>query len=203
MADVHPTSRKDEENHILRITPFSMSPRDLLLASFQAALAAADPLKIVPLHLPKPPKGRTLVAGAGKAAASMALAVEQNWPADAPLDGLVITRYRHGLLTNRIAVVEAGHPVPDESGEQAAQEILRRVKGLSADDLLLVLVSGGGSALLALPADGLAIGDIRDVTRQLLKSGAPIQDMNTVRKHLSAIQGGQLAAACRAQVLAL
>src|SRR5687768_15043487 len=203
MADVHPSSRKDEENHILRITPFSMSPRDLLLASFQAALAAADPLKIVPLHLPKPPKGRTLVAGAGKAAASMALAVEQNWPADAPLDGLVITRYRHGLLTNRIAVVEAGHPVPDESGEQAAQEILRRVKSLTPNDRLLALVSGGGSALLSLPAAGIVMADLKATTRELLKCGAPIQAMNVVRKHLSAIQGGRLAAACRAPVTAL
>jgi hydroxypyruvate reductase len=180
-----------------------MNPRDLLFGSFNAALAAADPLKIVPQHLPKPPKGRTLVVGAGKAAAAMALAVEQNWPAKAPLDGLVITRYQHGLLTNRIAVIEAGHPVPDESGEKAAQEILRRVKSLTADDFLLVLVSGGGSALLTLPAKGLAIDDIKNVTKQLLKSGAPIQDMNTVRKHLSAIQGGQLAAACRAPALAL
>lgn len=188
-----------------------MSPRDLLLGGFQAALAAADPLKIVGAHLPKPPespespsrKGKTLVVGAGKAAASMALAVEQHWPADAPLDGLVITRYQHGLLTNRITVIEAGHPVPDESGEKAAQEILRRVKALTPNDLLLVLVSGGGSSLLTLPAEGIAIEDIKTLTRQLLKSGAPIQDMNIVRKHLSAIQGGRLAAACRAPVTAL
>lgn len=180
-----------------------MSPHDLLLGSFHAALAAADPLKIVPQHLPQPPKGRTLVIGAGKAAAAMALAVEQNWPAEAPLDGLVITRYQHGLLTNRITVVEAGHPVPDESGEKAALEILRRVKTLTRDDLLLVLVSGGGSSLLALPVEGLAMADLKNVTKLLLMSGAPIQDMNTVRKHLSAIQGGRLAAACRAQVVAL
>ena len=180
-----------------------MSPRDLLMGSFQAALDAADPLKIVPRHLPKPPKGRTLVVGAGKAAASMALAVEQSWPAGAPLDGLVVTRYQHGLLTNRIAVIEASHPVPDDRGEKAAQEILRRVKTLSADDLLLVLISGGGSALLSLPAPGLSMDDLKTVTKQLLKSGAPIQDMNTVRKHLSAIQGGHLAAATRAQVQAL
>ena len=114
-----------------------MSPRDLLLGSFQAALAAADPLKIVPQHLPDPPQGRTLVVGAGKAAAAMALAVERSWPAGTPLDGLVITRYQHGLLTSRITVIEAAHPVPDESGEQAAQEILRRAKALSHDDLLL------------------------------------------------------------------
>ena len=180
-----------------------MSPRDLLLAGFHAALAAADPLKIVPRHLPRPPAGRTLVVGAGKAAASMALAVEQNWPADAALDGLVITRYQHGLLTNRITVIEAGHPVPDESGEQAAREILRRVKALTPDDLLLALVSGGGSALLSLPVEGVGMSELKATTRELLKCGAPIQDMNTVRKHLSAIQGGRLAAACRAPVLAL
>jgi hydroxypyruvate reductase len=179
------------------------TPRELLLGSFRAALAAADPLQIVPQHLPKPPKGRTLVVGAGKAAAAMALAVEQHWPATASLDGLAITRYQHGLLTNRVTVVEAGHPVPDASGEKAAQEILRRVKGLTPDDLLLVLVSGGGSALLSLPAPGISMADIRNVTKQLLMCGAPIQDMNTVRKHLSAIQGGQLAAASRAPVLAL
>jgi hydroxypyruvate reductase len=180
-----------------------MSPRDLLLGSFQAALAAADPLKIVPRHLPEPPKGRTLVIGAGKAAASMALAVEQNWPADAALDGLVITRYRHGLLTNRITVVEAGHPVPDESGEQAAQEISRRVRTLTPNDCLLALVSGGGSALLSLPAPGIGMADLKSTTGLLLKSGATIQEINVVRKHLSAIQGGQLAAVCRAPIVAL
>jgi hydroxypyruvate reductase len=180
-----------------------MSPRDLLLASFHAAIAAADPLKIVPQHLPQPPTGRTLVVGAGKAAAAMALSVEQNWPAGSPLDGLVITRYRHGLLTNRITVIEAAHPVPDESGEKAAQEILRRAKSLTPDDLLLVLVSGGGSALLSLPAEGISMADLKAATRELLRCGAPIQEMNTVRKHLSAIQGGRLAAACRAQVVAL
>jgi hydroxypyruvate reductase len=176
----------------------ALSPRELLLGSFQAALAAADPLKIVGAHLPEPPapgKAKALVVGAGKAAASMALAVEQHWPADAPLDGLVITRYQHGLLTNRIKVIEAGHPVPDEAGEKAAHEILRRVKALTASDRLLVLVSGGGSSLLTLPAEGISIDDI--------KTGTPIQEMNIVRKHLSAIQGGRLAAACRAPVTAL
>jgi hydroxypyruvate reductase len=180
-----------------------MSPRDLLLESFHAALGAADPMKIVPRHLPRPPKGRTLVVGAGKAAASMALAVEQNWPAKAPLDGLVITRYEHGLLTNRINVIEAAHPVPDENGEIAAQEILKRVRALTPNDLLLVLLSGGGSALLSLPAEGIGMEELKTTTRELLKSGAPIQDMNTVRKHLSSIQGGQLAAAARSPVLAL
>ena len=180
-----------------------MNPRELLLGSFQAALAAADPVQIVPPHLPEPPKGRTLVVGAGKAAAAMALAVEQNWPADAALDGLVITRYQHGLLTNRINVIEAGHPVPDESGEAAAHEILRRARTLSANDLLLVLVSGGGSSLLSLPAEGISMAELKHVTKQLLACGCPIQDINTVRKHISAIQGGRLAAACHAPVLAL
>lgn len=180
-----------------------MAPRDLLLQSFQSALAAADPLQLVPRHIPAPPKGRTLVVGAGKAAASMALAVEQAWPADVPLDGFVVTRYQHGLLTNRITVIEAGHPVPDESGEKAAQEILRRVKTLTRDDLLLVLLSGGGSSLLSLPVDGLSMADLKATTHELLRSGAPIQAMNTVRKHLSAVQGGRLAAASRAPVVAL
>jgi hydroxypyruvate reductase len=133
----------------------------------------------------------------------MALAVEQHWPADAPLDGLVITRYRHGLLTNRIKVIEAGHPVPDESGEKAAAEILRQVKRLGSDDLLLALVSGGGSSLLSLPADGISMDDLKATTKALLRCGAPIQEMNAVRKHLSAIQGGRLAAACKAPILAL
>lgn len=177
--------------------------RELLSESFAAALAAADPLRIVPAHLPPPPKGRTLVVGAGKAAASMALAVEQHWPAAAPLEGLVITRYQHGLLTNRITVIEAGHPVPDAAGEQAAAEILKKVKTLTPQDLLLVLVSGGGSSLLSLPAEGIGMSDLKQVTKQLLMSGAPIQAMNTVRKHLSLIQGGRLAAASRAPVLAL
>ena len=180
-----------------------MNPRQLLIDSFNAAVAAADPLKILPAYLPKPPKGRTLVVGAGKAAASMALAVEQNWPANASLDGLVITRYRHGLLTNRIKIIEAGHPVPDESGEQAAREILRLVKTLGPDDLLLTLVSGGGSSLLSLPVEGISMDELKTTTKELLRCGAPIQAMNTVRKHLSVVQGGRLAAATKAQVLAL
>lgn len=180
-----------------------MSPRELLLGSFQAAIAAADPLKIVARHLPQPPQGRTLVVGAGKAAAAMALAVEQGWPAGAPLDGLVVTRYQHGLLTNRITVIEAAHPIPDEAGEKASQEILKRVKALTRDDSLLVLLSGGGSSLLSLPAPGITMADLQATTRELLRCGAPIQDMNAVRKHLSAIQGGRLAAASRAPVVAL
>jgi hydroxypyruvate reductase len=180
-----------------------MNPRDLLRRSFDAAVAAADPMKIVPAHLPAPPKGRTLVIGAGKAAASMALAVESHWPANAPLDGLVITRYQHGLLTNRIKVIEAGHPVPDEAGETAAREIAKRVCALGPDDLLLALVSGGGSSLLSLPVEGIAMADLKATTKALLLSGAPIEAMNTVRKHLSAIQGGRLAAMCKAPIVAL
>ena len=180
-----------------------MNLRELLEGSFHAAVGAADPLQVVPPHLPQPPRGRTLVVGAGKAAASMAMAVESHWPAAAALEGIVITRYGHGLPTKRIRVVEAGHPVPDEAGEAAAREILERAAALDPDDLLLVLVSGGGSALLAVPADGIPMADLKAVTKALLASGAPIQDMNTVRKHLSAIQGGRLAAATKARVLAL
>src|SRR6266481_6199400 len=180
-----------------------MEPKQLLTQSFQAAVAAADPLKILPAHLPHPPSGETLVVGAGKAAASMALAVEQHWPRDAALEGLVITRYRHGLPTRRVEVIEAGHPVPDETGESAAKEILQRVRNLAPDDLLLALISGGGSALLSLPVEAVGMEALKATTRELLRSGAPIEDINTVRKHLSAIQGGRLAAACRAPVLAL
>ena len=180
-----------------------MNPRDLLLDSFKAALTAADPLRSVPGYLPAPPRGRTVVVGAGKAAASMALAVEKHWPRARPLDGLVVTRYGHGLPLERIRVVEAGHPVPDEQGQATAREILALAQGLGPDDLLLVLVSGGGSALLSLPVDGVSMADLKAVTRGLLASGAPIQDMNTVRKHLSSIQGGRLAAATRAPVTAL
>ena len=180
-----------------------IDPRALLLESFRAAVAAADPLVIVPSHLPPPPRGRTLVIGAGKAAASMASAVERHWPRDAALSGLVITRYAHSVPTERIRVVEAGHPVPDESGEVAAREILAQVGTLGEDDLLLALVSGGGSSLLSLPAGSVSMADLKEVTRQLLMCGAAIQEINIVRKHLSAIQGGRLAAACRAPILAL
>jgi glycerate 2-kinase len=166
-------------------------------------VAAADPLKILGAHLPRPPKGRTFVAAAGKAAASMSLAVEKSWPAERLLQGIAATRYRHGLPTKRIRVVEAGHPVPDEAGENAAKEILAEAKELGRDDLLLALLSGGGSSLLSLPAAGISMSELKTLTGRLLKSGAEIREMNTVRKHLSAIQGGRLAAACRAPVVAL
>ncbi|HET7201287.1 MAG TPA: glycerate kinase [Burkholderiales bacterium] len=181
-----------------------MDPKDLLIRSFHAAVAAADPLEILPRHLPVPsPSARTLVVGAGKAGASMAVAVERHWPAGASLEGLVITRHGHGLPTKRIEIVEAAHPVPDAAGEAGAREILQRVRSLGRDDLLLALISGGGSSLLSLPADGVGMDALKATTRELLRSGAPIQEINTVRKHLSAIQGGRLAGACRAPVLAL
>jgi len=139
----------------------------------------------------------------GKAAASMALAVENHWPADKKLFGIALTRYGHALTLERIRWVEAGHPVPDEAGEQAAREMLGAARAIKSVDLLLTLISGGGSALLSLPVDGVTISDLRAVTRDLLKSGATIQEINTVRKHLSQIQGGQLAAACKAPVVTL
>jgi hydroxypyruvate reductase len=177
--------------------------RSLLEESFRAAVAAADPLAVLGPHLPPPPRGRTLVVGAGKAAASMAVAVERGWPAGAPLEGIVLTRYQHALPTSRIRVVEAGHPVPDEAGESGAREIFQRASALTEDDLLIALLSGGGSSLLSLPAAQVSMADLKAVTRQLLRCGAAIQEINTVRKHLSAIQGGRLAAASRAEVVAL
>lgn len=184
-----------------------MNSRTLLFDSFRAALSAADPRMIVPQHLPQPPRGRTIVVGAGKAAASMAKAVEEHWPADKPLAGVVITRYAHGYMgaeaLQRIRVVEAGHPVPDAAGENAAREILALVQSATADDLVLVLVSGGGSSLLSLPVPDVSMHDLKEVTRYLLACGAPIQEMNVVRKHLSQIQGGRLAAASAAPMRAL
>src|SRR5713101_4374735 len=168
-------------------------PRAFLRALFDAALHAADPARALPPRLPPPPRGRTVVVGAGKAAAAMAKAVEQHWRG--PLSGLVITRYGHAVACPRIEVVEASHPVPDAAGGAAAARILEKVRGLTADDLVLVLASGGGSALMALPAPGLALDDKRTVTRGLLRSGATIGEINCVRKHLSAIKGGRLAAA--------
>lgn len=175
--------------------------RALLEESFRAAVAAADPLRILAPQLPPPPQGRIFVVAAGKAAASMALAVEKNFSSE--VEGIAITRYGHGLPTRKIRVIEAGHPIPDEAGESAARQILERVQKLKSEDLLLALISGGGSSLLSLPADGVSMAQLKTVTAELLKSGATIQEINTVRKHLSAIAGGRLAAACRAPVLAL
>ncbi|MGE3873367.1 MAG: glycerate kinase [Parvibaculaceae bacterium] len=165
----------------------------LLKDLFSAAIAAADPALRVPPCLPKPPRGRTIVVGAGKASAAMALAVEQHW--QAPLSGLVITRYGHGAPCRKIEIVEASHPVPDANGRDAALRMGELVRGLNEDDLVLCLISGGGSALLAAPAPGLTLADKQSVNRQLLACGAPISEMNCVRKHLSALKGGRLAAA--------
>ncbi len=177
-------------------------PCAFLTGLFQAAIDAALPAKRLARFLPAPPKGRTVVVGAGKAAASMAAAVEAAW--SGPLEGLVVTRYGHGAPTNRIEVVEAAHPVPDAAGEAAALRILERVENLGPDDLVLCLISGGGSALLAAPAPGLTLDDKRAINRALLKSGADIAEMNCVRKHLSAIKGGRLAlAAAPARLVAL
>jgi len=172
----------------------NVDPRRLLRQMFDAAVARAMPDQCVPRYLPKAPKGRTVVVGAGKAAATMAKAVEDHWPGE--LDGLVVTRYGHRAPCRRIEVVEAAHPVPDLAGREAAERILRLVQGLSAEDLVLCLISGGGSALLTLPAPGLTLQDKQAINRALLKSGANIAEMNCVRKHLSAIKGGRLAAAC-------
>jgi hydroxypyruvate reductase len=171
--------------------------RQLVRASFDAALAAADPLGKIPFiadHLPARPAGRVVVVGGGKAAASMALAVERAWP-DVPMEGVVVTRYAHGLATAHIEVVEAGHPVPDEAGEQAAARMLELAATLTPDDLLLALVSGGGSSLMSCPAPGLSMENLKMLNRALLASGAPITAMNIVRKHCSAIAGGRLAEA--------
>ncbi|PWC32091.1 glycerate kinase [Azospirillum sp. TSO22-1] len=176
-------------------------PRTLLTDMFRAAVDSAQPSLCVPPHLPPPPKGRTVVVGAGKAAAAMARAVETNW--DGPLSGLVVTRYGHRVPTERIEVVEASHPVPDAAGETAARRILEIAGDVGPEDLLLCLISGGGSALLALPAPGLTMADKQAVSKALLKSGATITEMNCVRKHLSAIKGGRLAAASRAPVVSL
>lgn len=174
---------------------------DFLRSLFQAAVTRALPLHNTAAFLPPPPKGRTIVLGAGKAGGAMAQAVEALWPVDAPLSGLVVTRYGHtpprpAGLTQRIDVVEAAHPVPDAAGMAAAQRILALTQGLSADDLVLCLISGGGSALLTLPAEGLSLQDKQRVNQQLLDSGAHIGEMNCVRKHLSRIKGGRLGAAC-------
>ena len=173
-----------------------VDPQGFLQGLFDAAVAAVTPAACVPQHLPAPPHGRTVAIGAGKAAAAMAATVEAHWPADKPLSGMVVTRYGHGQATRKIRVVEAAHPVPDAAGQQAAEEMLQLVQNLTADDLVLCLISGGGSALLALPAAGLTLADKQMINRALLKSGANIGEMNCVRKHLSGIKGGRLALAC-------
>ncbi len=177
--------------------------RLLLRAAFDAAVASAQPARVLAAHLPEPPSGRCIVLGAGKAAAAMAAAVEAAWP-QADLSGLVVTRAGHAVPTARIAVAEASHPVPDAAGEAAARRILALAEAAGPDDLVLALISGGGSSLLSLPAHGLALSDKQAVTAALLRSGAPIDEMNQVRRALSAIKGGRLArAAAPARLLTL
>jgi len=166
----------------------------LLRRMFDAAIAAAKPSVRVPAHLPARPRGRTIVIGAGKASAAMAQVVEDHF--DRPLTGLVVTRYGYAVPCRQIEIVEAAHPVPDDAGHAAARRMLDAVRGLSPDDLVLCLISGGGSALLSLPLDGVSLQDKQAVNRALLACGATITEMNIVRRHLSAIKGGRLAAAC-------
>ncbi|MFD1710003.1 glycerate kinase [Ottowia sp. GY511] len=183
-----------------KFTP--VHPRQFLKYLFHVAVEQAQPGNVLSRYLPSPPeRGRTVVLGAGKAAGAMAQAVEAAWPIDAPLSGLVVTRYGHTpkrdkLGRQRVQVVEASHPVPDDAGQCAAREMLALANELTADDLALCLISGGGSALLTLPAPGLTLTDKQHINRQLLASGASIHEMNTLRKHLSQIKGGRLAAAC-------
>ncbi len=171
----------------------TIDPKPFLTSVFAAAVAAADPEKTIRAHLPAKPKGRTIVVGAGKGAAQMAAAFEKAW--DGPLQGVVVTRYGYGAPTTRIEVIEAAHPVPDGNGLKASRRLLETVSGLSADDLVVALVCGGGSALLPAPAPGLTLADEIAVNEALLASGAPISAMNAVRKHVSTIKGGRLAAA--------
>ena len=177
----------------------------LLRRMFDAAVASAQPARCVPPHLPRPEElgaGRLVVIGAGKASAAMAQAVEEHW--HGPLSGLVVTRHGYGAPCERIEIVEAAHPVPDEAGLRAAQRMLETVQNLRPEDLVLCLISGGGSALLPLPLPGLTLADKQAVNRAMLASGATISEMNCVRRHLSAIKGGRLAAACHpARVIAL
>jgi glycerate 2-kinase len=168
--------------------------RPLLRAMFDAAVAAAQPAVCLPPHLPQPPKGKTVVIGAGKASAAMARALEEHW--SGPLEGIVITRYGHAVPCDRIEVVEASHPVPDEAGLKAATRIQRLVQNLTPEDLVIALISGGGSSLLVAPAPSLTLADKQRVNAALLASGASISEMNCVRRHLSAVKGGRLGAAC-------
>lgn len=189
-------------NKPLMTDPMETTPLDLLRSMFDAAIESAQPVHCLPRHLPEPPPGRTLVIGAGKASAEMARVLEGAW--HGPLEGLVVTRYGYAARCERIEIVEAAHPVPDEAGRRAAERMLAMVHGLTEDDLVICLISGGGSSLLPLPAPGLSLDDKRRVNQALLASGAPIDEMNCVRRHLSAVKGGRLAAACApARVLAL
>ena len=178
-------------------SPNDLDPRTLLRRMFDAAIASAQPALCLPAHLPEPPAspaGRTIVVGAGKASAAMARALEDHWPG--PLDGIVVTRYGYEVPCERIEIVQAAHPVPDEAGLVASRRIAEKVRGLTADDLVIALVSGGGSSLLVAPAPGLTLADKQAVNAALLASGATISEMNCVRRHLSALKGGRLGALC-------
>jgi hydroxypyruvate reductase len=175
------------------MTKFTIDPRRFLESLFNEAVAVADPMRVVAAHLPARPAGRLVIIGAGKASARMAEAVEAHY---GPCDGLVITRYGYARPTQGIEIVQASHPVPDAAGVAATGRLIDRVTGLSPDDLVVALISGGGSALLCAPSEGLTLDDKMAVNRALLVSGAPIDEMNVVRKHLSRVKGGQLAAAC-------
>lgn len=183
----------------------AVAPRALLRRMFDAAIASAQPALCIPPHLPSAPRGRLIVIGAGKASAAMARAVEDHWPGPkSQLGGVVVTRYGYAVPCDQIEIVEAVHPVPDAAGLAAAERLLALVQGLTTDDLVLCLISGGGSSLLPLPAPGLTLEHKQAVNRALLNSGATISEMNCVRRHLSAIKGGRLAAACHpARVLTL
>ncbi len=185
--------------------PTNIEPHALLRSMFNAAIASAQPALCLPPHLPTPPKGRVVIIGAGKASAAMAEAAENAWTGnEADLCGLVVTRYGYNVPCRHIEVVEAAHPVPDAAGLAAAERMLKLVSDLNEDDLVLCLISGGGSSLLPLPAPGMSLQDKQNLNRELLRCGATIGEMNTVRRHLSAIKGGRLAAACHpARVLTL
>ncbi len=172
----------------------NIDPKVFLSSLFEAAVAAAQPALCLPNHLPEPPKGRMIVIGGGKAGGAMAAAVEKHY--GAAVSGLVITRYGYGVVCEYIEVIEAAHPVPDAVGMAGAEKMLQMVQGLTEDDLVLCLISGGGSALMALPAEGLSLEEKQSVNQTLLRSGATINEMNIVRKHLSQIKGGRLASAC-------
>ncbi|WP_107340039.1 glycerate kinase type-2 family protein [Agrobacterium pusense] len=179
------------------------SARDALNRIFMTAVASADPSKVLQQHLPSPPRGRCVVVGAGKASAAMAAALEAAWP-NVDLSGVVVTRYGHAVPTGRIEIIEASHPVPDDRSAEAARRILAAVEGLTADDMVIALISGGGSALMVSPAEGMTLADKMAVNRALLASGATISEMNAVRKHLSRIKGGRLALAAKpARVVSL
>ena len=202
-TSTHPNGASDAATH--GNADAKTSAQALLRRMFDAAVASAQPAHCVPPHLPTPQSlgtGRLIVIGAGKASAAMARAVEDAW--QGPLSGLVVTRYGYGVPCERIEIVEAAHPVPDAAGEKAAQRLLDLVATVREDDLVLCLISGGGSSLLPLAAPGLTLEDKQNLSRALLKSGATISEMNCVRRHLSAIKGGRLAAACHpARVLTL